>query len=63
MSDLLERDMLNEPFEAAKTLDDVVRIYLHHADRFHLDPMSGGDRERAEQFIKFLIALVLPKED
>ena len=56
----LDFDDLNGPFKRATTIPEVTKLYLEKADFFHVDQSSGGDRERAEQFIKFLVALVTP---
>lgn len=65
MPDLIDpsEDPLNGPFEVAETLKEVVDLYLKKALAFHLDTSSGGERERAEQFIKFIVALASPTED
>ena len=56
-------DPLNGIFERASSIIELTSLYLNHADLFHLDRTSGGDRERQEQYIKFIITLLSPKED
>ena len=53
-------DPLNDPLEAVTTIRQTIEIYLGHSDRFHLDNTSGGDKERQEQFNKFIITLLSP---
>lgn len=56
-------DPLNDPFDCATTLKEVVDLYLKKADSLHLDALSGGDRERVTQLIKYIIALASPSQD
>ena len=56
-------DLLNKPFEKLHTISDVVFAYQQHAKSFYLDEKSGGERERVEQYIKFVLTLLTPQED
>lgn len=58
-----ETDDLNVAFERAESIDELNNLYLSQADLFYLDKVSGGKRERQEQFIKFMVMLLSPKED
>lgn len=56
-------DPLNDPFAVATSIDELSSLYLTQSDLFYLDNASGGQRERQEQFLKFIITLLAPKED
>ncbi|KAK3761556.1 hypothetical protein RRG08_010280 [Elysia crispata] len=55
-------DPLNEPFRRLNDLRETTQLYLSQAELFHLDASSGGARERQEQYIKFIITLLSPKD-
>lgn len=64
MSDAPQKtDILNDPFEKISTLNEVTELYLATGDAFHVDQTSGGDRERVEQIIKFLVTLLSPPQE
>jgi len=56
-------DPLNDPFESVQTFREITQIYSDLIDKFHIDKESGGDRERIEQGLKYLIALVSPQQE
>lgn len=58
----IETDPLNAKFEKTTTIAEITDLYLEKADCFHVDQSSSGQRERTEQFIKFLVALAAPMQ-
>lgn len=58
-----EEDKLNAPFSRLSTIKEATSIYLAHGDAFHIDQTSGGERERAEQTIKLILALASPYQE
>ena len=65
MMDIIDplTDPLNQPFERANTIKEITVLYLQKGELFYIDNQSGGKRERAEQFIKFLLTLSSPDDD
>lgn len=55
-------DLLNEPFDQAKTLKEATECYLRLSDLFHINRGSGSASDRRNEIIKILHLLVFPKD-